>query len=176
MSGPPEERTSRDRMSPGRCGRGFASVPSHPGYPRPGARSSGDALNRLRGGPVFRSKSTDPWVFYSGAGLVILFVAWGVLGTDSLASVTDSVLDWLLSSMGWVFVLSAAGFVAFAAYMGFSRYGTLRLGKDTDRPDFRTSSWIAMMFSAGMGIGLMFYAVAEPISHLGAPPLGLERA
>jgi glycine betaine transporter len=125
---------------------------------------------------VFRSKSTDPWVFYTGAGLVILFVAWGVLGTDSLASVTESVLDWLLSSMGWVFVLTAAAFVALAAYIGFSRYGTLRLGKDTDRPDFRTSSWIAMMFSAGMGIGLMFYAVAEPISHLGAPPLGLERA
>jgi glycine betaine transporter len=125
---------------------------------------------------VSRSKSIDPWVFYSGAGLVILFVAWGVLGTDSLASVTDAVLDWLLSSMGWVFVLTAAAFVAFAAYLGFSRYGTLRLGKDTDRPDFRTSSWIAMMFSAGMGIGLMFYAVAEPISHLGAPPLGLERA
>ena len=67
---------------------------------------------------MFRSKSIDPWVFYSGAGLVILFVAWGVLGTDSLASVTESVLDWLLSSMGWVFVLTAAGFVAFAATSG----------------------------------------------------------
>src|ERR687885_2453964 len=122
------------------------------------------------------SRTTDPWVFYTGAGLVIAFVAWGVLGTDSLASVTQDVLDWVLRSMGWVFVLSAAGFIAFAGYIGFSRFGSLRLGKDTDRPDFRTSSWIAMMFSAGMGIGLMFYAVAEPISHLGAPPLGLERA
>jgi glycine betaine transporter len=69
-------------------------------------------------------------------------------------------------------VLSAAAFVAFAAWIGFSRYGTMRLGGDEDRPEFRTSSWVAMMFSAGMGIGLMFYGVAEPISHLAAPPLG----
>src|ERR1041385_3900234 len=132
--------------------------------------STDDSLREREDG-VFRSKTTDPWVFYTGAGLVIAFVAWGVLGTDSLASVTQSVLDWVLQSMGWVFVLAAAAFIAFAAYIGFSRYGTLRLGKDTDRPEFRTSSWIAMMFSAGRGIGLMFYAVAEPISHLGAPPL-----
>jgi choline/carnitine/betaine transport len=114
----------------------------------------------------------DPAVFLIAAGLVTLFLLWGVLFTDSLASVTESTLTWLLDRFGWLFVLSAAAFVAFAAYMGFSRYGRLRLGRDEDRPEFRTSSWIAMMFSAGMGIGLMFYGVAEPISHLAAPPLG----
>ena len=96
--------------------------------------------------------------------------------TRRLEAVRSGVASNTLRSMGWVFVLSAACFIAFAGYLGFSRFGTLRLGKDTDRPEFRTSSWIAMMFSAGMGIGLMFYAVAEPISHLGAPPLGLECA
>jgi len=114
----------------------------------------------------------DPAVFSIAAGLVTLFLLWGVVFTDSLASVTDSTLTWLLERFGWLFVLSAAAFVAFAAYMGFSRHGKLRLGRDGDRPEFRTSSWIAMMFSAGMGIGLMFYGVAEPISHLAAPPLG----
>jgi choline/carnitine/betaine transport len=103
---------------------------------------------------------------------VTLFVLWGVVFTDSLASATQSVLTWLLERFGWLFVLSAAAFVAFAAWIGFSRYGTMRLGRDEDRPEFRTSSWVAMMFSAGMGIGLMFYGVAEPISHLAAPPLG----
>jgi choline/carnitine/betaine transport len=116
---------------------------------------------------------TDPWVFYLGAGLVGAFVIWGVVGTDSLSTAAADALDWVLETMGWVFVLSAAGFIAFALYLGFSRYGKLRLGKDEDRPEFRTSSWVAMMFSAGMGIGLMFYGVAEPISHLAAPPLGL---
>ena len=111
-------------------------------------------------------------VFGVAAGLVVLFVLWGVVFTDSLASATDATLNWVLERFGWLFVLSAAAFVAFAAYLGFSRYGTMRLGRDEDRPEFRTSSWVAMMFSAGMGIGLMFYGVAEPISHLAAPPLG----
>jgi glycine betaine transporter len=114
----------------------------------------------------------DSVVFFIAAGLVALFVVWGVVFTDSLASATQSTLTWLLARFGWLFVLSAAAFVAFAAWIGFSRYGTMRLGGDEDRPEFRTSSWVAMMFSAGMGIGLMFYGVAEPISHLAAPPLG----
>jgi glycine betaine transporter len=122
-----------------------------------------DVLRRLR---------VDAVVFTVAAGLVALFLLWGVVFTDSLASATESTLSWLLERFGWLFVLSAAAFVAFAAYMGFSRYGTMRLGRDEDRPEFRTSSWVAMMFSAGMGIGLMFYGVAEPISHLAAPPLG----
>jgi glycine betaine transporter len=121
---------------------------------------------------VVKRLRVDAVVFSIAAGLVALFVVWGVVFTDSLASVTESVLTWLLDRFGWLFVLSAASFVAFAAYMGFSRYGTMRLGRDQDRPEFRTSSWVAMMFSAGMGIGLMFYGVAEPISHLAAPPLG----
>jgi glycine betaine transporter len=121
---------------------------------------------------VLKRLRVDAVVFSVAAGLVALFVLWGVVFTDSLASVTQSVLTWLLERFGWLFVLSAAAFVAFAAYMGFSRYGTMRLGRDQDRPEFRTSSWVAMMFSAGMGIGLMFYGVAEPISHLAAPPLG----
>jgi glycine betaine transporter len=121
---------------------------------------------------VVKRLRVDAVVFSIAAGLVALFVVWGVVFTDSLASVTESVLTWVLDRFGWLFVLSAAAFVAFAAYMGFSRYGTMRLGRDQDRPEFRTSSWVAMMFSAGMGIGLMFYGVAEPISHLAAPPLG----
>jgi glycine betaine transporter len=121
---------------------------------------------------VQKRLKVDPVVFAIAAGLVTLFLLWGVVFTDGLASVTDSTLTWLLERFGWLFVLSAAAFVAFAAYMGFSRYGTIRLGRDEDRPEFRTSSWVAMMFSAGMGIGLMFYGVAEPISHLAAPPLG----
>src|SRR5919198_4831437 len=125
-----------------------------------------DVVKRLR---------VDAVVFSIAAGLVALFVLWGVVFTDSLASVTQSVLTWLLERFGWLFVLSAASFVAFAAYMGFSRYGTMRLGRDEDRPEFRPSSWVAMMFSAGVGIGLMFYGVAEPISHLAAPPLGQSR-
>ncbi|CAA9463304.1 MAG: Glycine betaine transporter OpuD [uncultured Solirubrobacteraceae bacterium] len=114
----------------------------------------------------------DPVVFYVAAAISAAFVLWGVLSTDSLSSVAGDVLSWVIATFGWVFVLATAAFVVFAGVLAVSRYGRLRLGADDERPEFRTVSWVAMMFSAGMGIGLMFFAVAEPISHLSAPPAG----
>jgi choline/carnitine/betaine transport len=76
----------------------------------------------------------------------------------------------VIETFGWVFVLSTLGFLGLAIYLGVSRHGKVRLGQDGERPEFRTASWVAMMFSAGMGIGLMFFGVAEPLSHLSAPP------
>ena len=115
----------------------------------------------------------DPTVFWVAAVLSAVFVAWGVFFAESLAAVFDAVLfDFLVPNFGWVFILSSFGFLAFSVYLAFSRYGRIRLGGDDEQPEFRTVSWVAMMFSAGMGIGLMFYGVAEPMSHMGAPPGG----
>jgi glycine betaine transporter len=121
------------------------------------------ALSRVRSG-------IDPAVFYVSGAISVLFILWGVLFTDNLASVAESVLDWIIRNFGWLFVLSTIAFLIFAVFVGISRFGNIRLGRDDDRPEFRTASWIAMMFSAGMGIGLMFFGVAEPLSHLAAPP------
>src|SRR3712207_2751374 len=116
----------------------------------------------------------DPTVFWIAAVLSAAFVAWGILGTESLAAVFDAVLwSFLVPNFGWVFILSSFGFLAFAVYLAFSRYGKVRLGAQDEQPEFSTVSWVAMMFSAGMGIGLMFFGVAEPLSHMGAPPFGL---
>ena len=123
-----------------------------------------------------RSERIDPWVFGIAAAISTAFVVWGAVDNEGVATVADDVLSWIIETFGWMFVLSTAAFLAFAAILAFSRLGRLRLGKDDDRPEFRTASWVAMMFSAGMGIGLMFFAVAEPISHLTAPPAGTERA
>ena len=117
----------------------------------------------------------DMSVFVVAAGISVAFVLVGVLFKDDLATVVGDMLSWILTNLGWLFVLSTAAFLTFVLFLCVSPYGRIRLGKDDDRPDFRTSSWIAMMFSAGMGIGLMFYGVAEPISHLAAPPLGLAK-
>jgi glycine betaine transporter len=122
------------------------------------------------------NSTVDVGVFGVAAAISVAFVLWGVLATDSLASVTSAVLDYVIANFGWVFVLSSFGFLVFAVYLAFSRYGEIRLGGPDERPEFRTSSWIAMMFSAGMGIGLMFYGVAEPIYHLGDPPYGMAEA
>jgi glycine betaine transporter len=118
-------------------------------------------------------RGIDPVVFFGATAVSIAFVLWGVLGTDSLGSVMESVLDWVIRNFGWGFVLIAIGALLFSIFVAVSPYGRIRLGPDDSRPEFRTVSWIAMMFAAGLGLGLLFYGVAEPISHFAAPPHGL---
>jgi glycine betaine transporter len=122
-----------------------------------------------------RQESTriDPTVFWVAAFISAVFVLWGILFTDNLAAVFDAVLwSFLVPNFGWVFILSSFGFLAFSMYLAFSRYGKVRLGGQDEQPEFSTVSWVAMMFSAGMGIGLMFFGVAEPLSHMSSPPAG----
>src|SRR5215204_307545 len=109
------------------------------------------------------SPRIDSTVFWIAAILSAVFVVWGILFTKSLAAVFNAVLwSFLVPNFGWVFILSSFGFLAFSVYLAFSRYGKIRLGGQDEQPEFSTVSWVAMMFSAGMGIGLMFYGVAEP--------------
>ena len=113
----------------------------------------------------------DPWVFYTSAALCVAFVLWGVLGTDSLSRTAgaDPALAWVIENFGWAFVLSTLGFLALAIYLGQpARQDPARRRRRQARVPH--PSWVAMMFSAGMGIGLMFFGVVEPISHLAAPP------
>ncbi|SHK28916.1 choline/carnitine/betaine transport [Pseudonocardia thermophila] len=114
----------------------------------------------------------DRWIFGVAAVLVLVFIAWGMFATDNLATVSSAVLTGVMDVGGWAFVLAASGFVVFALWVAFGRYGKIPLGRDDEAPEFRTSSWIAMMFSAGMGIGLMFFGVAEPLAHFTSPPPG----
>ena len=115
--------------------------------------------------------ATDRIVFGTAFGLVLAFVLWGALGTDSLTGGVDTAFSALIDNTGWVFVLVSTGFVALAAVLAVSRYGRIRLGQDDDRPEFTTGSWVSMLFAAGMGIGLVFWGVAEPLYHLAGPPL-----
>ncbi len=117
--------------------------------------------------------SIDPVVFGGGLLLVVAFAAWGIFATDNLKSVADAGLSFVTKYLGWAFIVAGAGFVLFALILAFSRYGRIRLGTDDERPEFTTPSWFAMMFAAGMGIGLVFFGAAEPLSHFTAPPLGL---
>ena len=81
----------------------------------------------------------DPSVFWISLCISMLFVLWGVLFTDNLATVASAVLGWLIASFGWVFILASFGFLAFVIFLAFSRYGKVRLGRD-DEPEFRTAS------------------------------------
>ncbi|OIR42886.1 glycine/betaine ABC transporter [Corynebacterium sp. NML130628] len=96
--------------------------------------------------------------------VVTAVVAWGLLAKDSFSSFADTSFSWVINNLGWAFVLFGTIFVFFVLVIAFSNFGTIRLGKADEQPEFRTSSWIAMMFAAGMGIGLMFYGASEPLS------------
>ncbi|MER2091322.1 MAG: BCCT family transporter [Saccharopolyspora rectivirgula] len=117
------------------------------------------------------------WVVFGISAIAaVAFIAWGVLGTESLQSFASTALEVLVRDGGWVFTLAGTAFVVFALWLAFSKYGRIPLGEDDERPEFRTSSWIAMMFAAGMGIGLMFYGVSEPLTHFTSPPPGSVEA
>ncbi|MGE2725569.1 BCCT family transporter [Mycolicibacterium pulveris] len=119
-----------------------------------------------------RSRGVDWVVFGVTAVIAVSFLLWGFLDTESLATASDNALSWVMNTTGWLFVLTASGFVLFVLWLAVSRYGNIPLGRDDEQPEFRTVSWIAMMFSAGMGIGLMFFGVSEPLSHFVSPPPG----
>lgn len=118
----------------------------------------------------------DPVVFWVTSILAIAFVVWGVASTSSLASASGDAQSWVITNTGWFFVLSTTFFVIFVICLAASKYGRIPLGDDDEEPEFKTVSWIAMMFSAGMGIGLMFWGVAEPLTHYAAPPPGTSQA
>jgi choline/carnitine/betaine transport len=119
-----------------------------------------------------RTLVLDKWTFGITGVIALAFVAWGFLGRDSLAAVSTDVLGWVMEYTGWLFMVLASLFVVFVLWLALGKFGNIPLGKDGEKPEFRTISWVAMMFAAGMGIGLMFYGVAEPLYHYVSPPPG----
>ena len=119
-----------------------------------------------------RSRGVDWVVFGVTAIIAVAFLVWGFVSTPSLADASGSALTWVMDNTGWLFVLTGSGFVVFVLWLALGRYGTIPLGRDDEEPEFNGVSWVAMMFSAGMGIGLMFFGVAEPLTHFTTPPPG----
>ncbi|WP_175638465.1 glycine betaine uptake BCCT transporter [Metabacillus schmidteae] len=111
-------------------------------------------------------------VFIISLLLILTFIIWGVFFTDNLAYVTDIIYNGSIDYLGWVYLAASLFFVVFSVYLLLSKYGHIRLGKKTDRPDFSTPSWLAMLFGAGMGIGIVYWSVAEPVTHYTTPPYG----
>ncbi|MGV0374440.1 BCCT family transporter [Corynebacterium hadale] len=96
--------------------------------------------------------------------IIVAIVGWGLLAPESFSSFADAAFGWVINNLGWAFVLGGTAFVVFVLVIACSNFGTIRLGSADERPEFKTTSWIAMMFAAGMGIGLMFYGASEPLA------------
>jgi choline/carnitine/betaine transport len=140
-----------------------------PGIPIPEGRDDDELDVPL----CARRPITDKAVFGITAVLIMVILAWGLIWPQAFQSTMAAVLDWVVTDLGWLFIISATCFVLFAVWLALSRYGRIPLGKDDEKPEFHTVSWIAMMFSAGMGIGLIFWGVTEPLTHFLKPPPGL---
>ncbi len=114
----------------------------------------------------------DKITFGVAGAFALAFVVWGLANTASLSAASSAALSWVTENTGWFFVSLASFFVIFVLWLALGRFGNIPLGRDGEKPEFRTVSWISMMFSAGMGIGLVFYGVAEPLFHYVSPPPG----
>ena len=90
---------------------------------------------------------------------------WGVIDPEGIVAIASAVVTQYFESRGWFLMLSVSGMLFLCILLAVSRFGDIRLGHDDDRPEFSTASWIAMLFAAGMGVGLLFWAVAEPLTH-----------
>ena len=122
--------------------------------------------------PQSRTGGILPQVFFPSAGLVLILVLLSFLAPQSTQALFEAAKTWAANEAGWFTVLSVAGFLVFVIALGFSSLGRLKLGPDHSVPDYSYTTWFAMLFAAGMGIGLMYFGVAEPVMHFAKPPVG----
>ncbi len=113
-------------------------------------------------------------VLYVSATLVALFVLWGFISPSSLQDTASTALAWMIDTFGWFYMLITAFFVFFVIVLAISPFGNIKLGKEDDEPEFSLFSWIGMLFAAGIGVGFVFWGVAEPVLNYLQPPVGYE--
>src|SRR5690606_11068378 len=113
------------------------------------------------------------WVFWPAALIVVAFAGFALLAPRVAEALFQGIQTTIVNAFNWYYVLLAAFFVAFCLFLGFSRFVYIKLGRDYDEPEFSLISWFSLLFAAGMGIGLVFYGVSEPLSHFTSPRPGV---
>ncbi|WP_148253468.1 choline BCCT transporter BetT [Aidingimonas lacisalsi] len=114
----------------------------------------------------------NPLVFYGSTIGIVVFALWTMFFTQSASAVINAVLTWISDTFGWFYFVAVVAYLVFVIAIGLSRYGKLRLGPAHSTPDFNVVTWAAMLFSAGIGIDLLFFCIAEPVTQFLAPPEG----
>ncbi|MEX5299236.1 choline BCCT transporter BetT [Kocuria sp. CPCC 205292] len=110
---------------------------------------------------------------FAGSGVsIVLFSLWAILAPEQAATVIGAVVGWIATNMGWFYVLTAAVVTAFVVIVAVSREGTIKMGPDHSKPQYNLFTWTAMLFAAGIGIDLLFFSVAEPVTQYYGPPTG----
>lgn len=123
---------------------------------------------------VAHRRSPSVWVLGPAGAVAVLFSAFALLFPSQAETFFGTIQAAIVNGFSWYYVLITAFFVAFCLFLGFSRFGDIKLGRDDDEPEFSNLAWFSLLFAAGMGIGLVFYGVSEPLSHYVTPKPGLE--
>ncbi|GGF26147.1 glycine/betaine ABC transporter permease [Halobacillus andaensis] len=109
-------------------------------------------------------------VFWISFTIIFLFALWGGLAPDVLASQAENIYGFIANTFGWFYLVFVLFLILFNFYLAFSKYGKIRLGGDDIKPKYPLFTWIAMLFSCGFGVSIVFWGVAEPMTHFGTPP------
>ncbi|MDG5787925.1 BCCT family transporter [Evansella sp. AB-P1] len=109
-------------------------------------------------------------VFTISAIIAIIFILWGAIAPQNMYDVTEKIQGFITTELGWLYLISATAFLVFAIFLIFSPYGRIKLGKPDEKPEYNYITWFSFLFTAGMGIGLVFWGVAEPLYHFYTPP------
>ncbi|MGQ0525719.1 MAG: BCCT family transporter, partial [Betaproteobacteria bacterium] len=112
-------------------------------------------------------------MFLVSVAFTLLLVAAGAAFPAEFEAGGDAALRWITTHLGWFYLASVFGFVVVLVYLAFSRHGGIRLGAHDEEPEFSFFSWVAMLLATGFGVGLVFYGVAEPMTHYLKPPYGM---
>ncbi|HIY64901.1 MAG TPA: BCCT family transporter, partial [Candidatus Agrococcus pullicola] len=142
-------------------------MPQNPKQPLKPSNDNGSAAAP----PLKRNRVQWP-VFLGSASLIVAIAVWAIVVPENADTVISTVVVWAASTFGWYYILTAAVIVVFVLIIAFSSTGRIKLGPDHARPRFGLFSWISMLFAAGIGIDLMFFAVAEPVAQYMGPPAG----
>ncbi len=110
-------------------------------------------------------RGLHPGMALASKGMVLAFVVFTVLNVEGAGAVYSGVRRWIEATLSWYYILAVCAMFFACIYLMFSRHGKVRLGDDDSRPEFSTFSWLAMLFSAGVGIGLLFFSIAEPMVY-----------
>ena len=118
----------------------------------------------------------DKPILFVVGGLVVAFVIWGVIAPEQVFDASSAALDWVMRNLGWIFTALATFLMFLLIILAFSKYGKIPLGLDGEKPEFSTVSWAAMLFGAGIGIGIIFFGPFEPLSYYLSPRPGAYEA
>lgn len=116
--------------------------------------------------------SLNKVVFFTSAGLILAFTLMTIFFTDISGKAISVALEWVSATFGWYYMLAATLYIVFVVFIAASRFGSIKLGPEQSKPEFSMMSWASMLFAAGIGIDLMFFSVAEPVTQYMLPPEG----